>query len=448
MASIVKSQASSTRYRWTMMGMVFMIVVINYLDRANLGVAEPLVTHALKFSAMQMGVIFSATVWGLFLGELPGGIMASVWGPRKLYTVAIVGWSIFMVLPLLTTSYTAWIWLRVGFGFFEGMTWGIASMVGVRWFPTQERGKAMALQNVGLAVGSAIGAPLITLLMLTLTWQWAFMIIAALGLVWSVFWWHFARDFPEQTPRTNDVERNFILRDGSATARKSWMSGQEVWTTLTRVVKKPSLWALAVANWTLAYFLFTLVSWLPAYLHSARGLSLPKTGLAAALPWILACVAIPLGGWITDRLLMRWKNYRWARTVPTSGGLLIGGILLFPAILVHSVPLGVILLSLSFAIVLMQLGPIWTIPTDVGGPSGAGVAAGFANMIIQTGGIIAPLLMGYLIQTTHSYLPGFEITGIIVVLAAFLFPVLYRGPKDFFEGHPSRQSSGDESHIA
>ena len=107
MASVVKSQTSPTRYRWIMMGMVFMIVVINYLDRANLGVAEPLITHALKLSPMQMGVIFSATVWGLFLGELPGGIMASVWGPRKLYTVAIVGWSIFMVLPLLTTSYTA-----------------------------------------------------------------------------------------------------------------------------------------------------------------------------------------------------------------------------------------------------------------------------------------------------------------------------------------------------
>ncbi|MCI0182544.1 MFS transporter [Sulfoacidibacillus ferrooxidans] len=428
--------AGKSRIRWMMMGMVFLIVVVNYLDRANIGVAEPLITSALHFSPLQMGVIFSATVWGLFLGELPGGIMASVWGPRKLYTFALIGWSIFMVLPLLTTSFTGWMWIRVGFGFFEGMTWGIASMVGVRWFPTKERGKAMALQNMGLAVGSAIGAPLITLLMLVLSWQWAFVIIAALGIIMALVWWNLASDFPTDSTKVNHAELEYIIQG----QEKVEDQGQKpaVLKTLQYVVKKPSLWALVVANWTLAYFLFTLTSWLPAYLHTARGLSLPKTGLVAALPWILAAISIPFSGWLTDHLLARYGSYRWARAIPTSGGLFVGGILLFPAISVHSVALGVALLSISFAFVLMQLGPVWTIPTDVGGTFGAGIAAGFANTLIQTGGIIAPLLMGYLVQTTNSYSLGFEITGAIVFVSGILFPILYRGPIDFHEGHPAR----------
>ena len=109
-------KATSTRIRWRVMFLVFLISTVSYLDRTNLSVAIPTLRSQLHLTPTQIGVILSAFSWSYAIAQIPAGLFASRLKPRRTYLIALWLWCILLILTTTATSYGAWIAFRIPFG--------------------------------------------------------------------------------------------------------------------------------------------------------------------------------------------------------------------------------------------------------------------------------------------------------------------------------------------
>ncbi|WP_312561382.1 MFS transporter [Anaerospora sp.] len=422
-----------TNIRWRIMFLVFVILTLNYLDRVNISIAAPLIQKEFGFSPVQLGVIFSAFTWGNVLGQLPGGALSSVFGAKRMYVIAIVCWSALLAATSLATSVTTFVIFRVVFGFFEGMCWPVASTVGATWFPKSERSRAMSLQANGMVVGLAIAPPFVTYFMMQYGWRGAFLVSAGLSLIWLIFWIYTMNDRPDKHPNINNAELKHIA-DGQVISAEDAANEQPLsfMEAIKVVIKKPSLYAACLSNGALVWTLYTYTSWLPLYLQHERGFTITKTGFIAMLPFLFSMITIPCGGIVSDWLYKRTGNLKLAKNLPIMSGLFAGGVMMIPAALAEDPMTGVFLLSIGYSLIMFILGPQWAIPPDVGGKKAAGYACALVQIISHIPGIIAPIFMGYIVQATGHYTAGVVTAGVVAMLGALLFPILYRGEKDHY----------------
>lgn len=427
------SQVKMTNVRWRIMTLVFIILSLNYLDRVNISIAAPLIQKEFGFSPVQLGVIFSAFTWGNVLGQLPGGALSAMFGAKRMYVIAIVFWSGFLAATTLATTVVTFVAFRVVFGVFEGMCWPVASTVGATWFPKSERSRAMSLQANGMVVGLAIAPPFVTYFMMMYGWRGAFFVSAALSLVWLAFWIYTMNDRPHKHSGVNAAELAHITEDPTATQDTAADKPLAFMAALRVVMKKPSLYAACLSNGALVWTLYTYTSWLPLYLQHERGFTIAKTGFVAMLPFLFSMVTIPLGGIFADWLYKRTNNLKLSKNVPIMFGLFTGGVMMIPAALAEDPMTGLLLLSVGYSLIMSILGPQWAIPPDVGGKKAAGYACALVQIISHIPGIIAPIFMGYIVQVTGHYTAGVITAGLVGILGACLFPLLYRGEKDHYQ---------------
>jgi sugar phosphate permease len=423
-----------TNVRWQIMFMVFIILTLNYLDRVNISIAAPLIQKEFGFSPIELGVIFSAFAWGNFLGQLPGGMLSSKFGAKRMYIIAILFWSGFLALTTLATTLAAFVIFRVVFGFFEGMCWPVASTIGATWFPKSERSRAMSLQSNGMVIGLALAPPFVTYLMIMYGWRVAFFVSAFLSLIWLVFWVYQMNDRPDKHAGVSESELTYIMEGTIVTT--ATLDAEKPLTFMQAikvVIRKPSLYAACLSNSALVWTLYTYTSWLPLYLQHERGFSIAKTGFVAMLPFIFSMITIPLGGIFADWLYKKTGSLKKSKNIPIMSGLFFGGAMMIPAALAEDPMTGVIFLSIGYSLIMFILGPQWAIPPDVGGKKAAGYACALVQMFSHIPGIIAPMFMGYIVQATGHYTAGVITAGLVGILGALCFPLLYRGEKDHYQ---------------
>src|SRR5688572_13185794 len=150
-----------TRIRYAMLGLVFINVMINYLDRSNLSVAATALSKDLELSTIQMGLIFSAFGWTYAFLQIPGGLIADRFGPRVLYAFCLVTWSLATLLQGFVKGFGALFGLRLATGAFEAPSYPINNRIVTSWFPHQERASAIALYVSGQFIGLAFFTPVL-----------------------------------------------------------------------------------------------------------------------------------------------------------------------------------------------------------------------------------------------------------------------------------------------
>src|SRR6201992_1098247 len=206
-------KATSTRIRWRVMFLVFLISTVSYLDRTNLSVAIPTLRSHLHLTPTQIGVILSAFSWSYAIAQIPAGLFASRLKPRRTYFIALWLWCILLILTTTATSYGAWIAFRIPFGLAEAVTWPAASILLARWFPRLEYSQAMSLQNLGLVVGAAIAPPIVAFLIAFWGWQGAFIVTGLIAGLLGPFFYFYPRDDPAEDPRVSADELAWIRHD-------------------------------------------------------------------------------------------------------------------------------------------------------------------------------------------------------------------------------------------
>lgn len=369
-------------------------MMITYLDRVCFSTTAGVMSQELGLSLEEIGLAGSCFVLGYVLFEIPGGWLADRFGARLMLTRIVIWWSAFTALTGIAWNLGSLVAIRFLFGCGEAGAFPGATSAIARWFPRNELARAQSIVMFGSRIGFAMTSWIVIALMTSYGWRAVYWIFAVLGLVWAVGWSQWFRDTPEQHPSVGPTELAHIQEQRAA-------SGQEARIPWGALLASRNVWALCGMYSGYTWGLYFYIQWLPTYLEQARDLELPEIGPMAAAVLLSGALANLSGGWLSDKLAPR-LGIRAARRLPAVAGLVAAGVFLALAATVESDILALVYLGLSFGSAELILAVTWATCLDIGG-SAAGVVSGTMNSLGQTGGALAPWLIGMMVDRTGTW---------------------------------------------
>lgn len=380
---------SPTSIRWLILALLFCTSVVTYIDRVNISVTARHMMPALGLTDQHMGFIFSAFVIGYALFQIPGGWLGDRWGARIILTLALIWWSSFTAFTAMAPASSlagvvgivgALVVVRFLLGMGEAVALPTFNRAVTDWLPSHERGLGIGIAIGGIGVGAAVTPPLTAWIMVNYGWQTAFYLSAVLGIVLAVIWWLIARDRPAHHPWVDPTSLQVAQQDESALFRPAIP-----WRSLKRT---PTVWWLVLSYSCLGYVAYVYMSWFYLYLVNVRGFDVLRGGIFTAAPFLAILVSCPVGGWVTDRLALRYGITGGRRLVGIIGMLFAAGSIAVGAV-VESPYLAIIGLSLGAGWLYFTVGAYWASTSDLS-KAHAGSLSGLMNMGANIGGAISP----------------------------------------------------------
>jgi MFS transporter, ACS family, glucarate transporter len=200
---MITPPSEPTHARRSVLGLVFALTVITYLDRLCISAAMPQVASEFKFTPDQKGWIFSAFTFAYAAFEIPSGWLGDRFGARMALTRIVLWWSAFTMLTGAAFGFWSLLIIRFLFGAGEAGAFPNIARAVSRWFPEREQGRALSVSFVGLAAGSAMTAPVVLTLLQLQSWRWVFVEFGMIGALWLAAWRRWFRDLPEEHPAVN-----------------------------------------------------------------------------------------------------------------------------------------------------------------------------------------------------------------------------------------------------
>ncbi len=376
---------------WTIAALLFAAGFINYLDRAIVSVALPVIAVDLHLGPAAKGVLLSAFFWSYALMQLPMGWAADRYNLRWLYSVAFALWSLACGLTGFAASLVVLIAMRVILGIGESVYLPGGMKIVSLLFSPKDRGLASGLMNCGTRAGLALGAPIIALLVQSFGWHNAFFALGFGSLFWLIPW---LAVFPASV----SAERTRPAQSLSRTLR-----------TLDR-----NLLGMCLGHVGFSYYWYLLVTWLPDYLVESRHMSLPRAGAYAMIPFLVFSVSEPLGGWIADRFVSHGYSERRTRKAVVTVAFLTSTMLLVAGRTANDT--AAILLIGSASFVGLATGNLYYLLASIAPEDAVGTWMGILNFAGNLSGIIAPIVTGMLIARTGSHYPGFVVAVVVLHL--------------------------------
>jgi ACS family D-galactonate transporter-like MFS transporter len=388
-----------SRTRFTVLALLSVGTLINYMDRTVLGIAAPVMTAELQINAAVMGLVFSAFSWTYALAQIPGGIFLDRFGSKLTYFLALIFWSLFTGLQGAAVGLKSLLLVRFGLGISEAPCFPVNSRVVATWFPQHERARATGIYTVGEYLGLACFAPALFWLMSTFGWRALFIVVGAVGIVFAMIWWRLYRE-PRDSTTVNQAELDYIAAGGGLEEAKAAKT-PFAWRDVLRLLRIRQIWGASLGqfagNTTLVFFL----TWFPTYLATERQMGWIKVGFFSVMPFLAAAVGVMFGGWVSDWLLKRTGDANIARKLPIICGL-VGSASIIGANYVDSDIAVIAILSFAFfGQGMVGLG--WTLISDVAPKHLMGLTGGIFNTCSNLAGIVTPLVIGFIISATGSF---------------------------------------------
>lgn len=416
------------RLRWLVVGMCFLGVSINYLDRANLSIAMPEIVKDFHISHTLEGLILGAFFWTYALFQLPAGHFIDKLGARVTYAVAVVWWSVFTALSAAATGAASLFGFRLGLGVGESASYPASAKVVSMWFPKRERAFATSIYDSGARFGSAVALPVVAALVAWLGWRASFVVTGAIGLVWAAAWFLWYRN-PREKAGLSEDELSYIEEGGARgvddadAADPSRAMEQVRWRELFTY---RTVWGMMLGFFCLNFVIYFFITWFPTYLHDARGFSLLGTGFYGVIPAIVAIFGGWLGGWVSDRIYDRTGDLNKARKTCLVGGMLFSSVIAL-AVVVPSAVAALALLSVCYASLTFAAASVWSLPADVA-PTESQVASigGIQNFASNLAGVGSPFFVGALYDLTGSFVVPLVVVGCIGVAGALAYALVVK----------------------
>lgn len=374
---------SAKQPRWGILGLLFAISAVTYMDRVNISVTARQMMPAYGLTDQDMGYIFSAFVFGYALCQIPGGWLGDRWGARVVLAGALLWWSLFTALTAVAATLPlaaaigivgALVVVRFLLGVGEAVALPNFNRAVADWIPPAQRGLGIGIAIGGIGVGAAITPPLASWVMVNYHWQTVFYLSALVGIVVALLW--------------------VLCSRGGQSAGGGPAAAIRTAIPWRRFAGSSSLRWLVASYACLGYVAYIYMSWFYLYLVNVRGIDLLRGGWLAAAPFVAILVFCPLGGWTTDRLVSSIGLTRARMTVGMIGMLLAGGLIALGA-WVDSQTVAIACLSLGAGWLYFTVGAYWSVTTDLSKPH-AGTLSGVMNMGANAGGVISPTLTPWL----------------------------------------------------
>ena len=411
--------ASSRRFR--IMGLLFVTIVINYLDRSNISIAAPSMASEFHLDPVQLGLVFSAFGWTYTPFQLPGGWLTDRVHPRILYPAIIMLWSLATLTTGLANGLVALLIMRMAVGFFEVPTFLINNRIATTWFGEKERATCIAVYTAAESVGLAFMNPLLVWLKVEYGWPSVFFVTGGLGLLWSLAFYRTYRD-PADFPGVNAAEIANIAESGGIPdlsermAARHAAGGGSAWRDLAIVLSRQKLWGIYFGHFVWGVVGTFFRTWFITYLVNYRHFTFIKAGLYGSMPFVAVFLGVLFSGTISDLLVRRGFSLTFARKAPIIGGLLLSTSIV-GANYVDSEPL--IMAFLTFAFFCNGVASIhWSLVSATAPERLIGLTSSVFNFMGGLAGIIAPIIIGLLLKAGDYRLPlvfiaVIEVLGVI-----------------------------------
>ncbi|KVL40305.1 MFS transporter [Burkholderia sp. MSMB1835] len=389
-----------SRKRLLILALLFVTVVINYLDRSNLSIAAPELFKELNIDPVRAGLVFSAFGWTYALMQIPGGWLVDKVSPRVLYAGALALWSAATLLLGFAGSFVGLIVLRLAVGALEAPAYPINNRVVTTWFPTRERASAIGGYTSGQFVGLAFLTPVLAWLQAHLGWHMVFVATGLAGIAWAAIWYAVYRE-PRAFRGVNAAEIALIRDGGGLVDLEDRVAARSertpsTWRDLGVVLGRRKLWGIYVGQFALNSTLWFFLTWFPTYLVKYRGMDFIKSGFLASLPFLAAFVGVLCSGVLSDWLMRRGASQGFARKLPIISGLLISTCII-GANYVSSTDWVIAFMTIAF------FGNgfasiTWSLVSGLAPARLLGLTGGVFNLIGNLSAIATPIVIGLLVD--------------------------------------------------
>ncbi len=411
-----------TRVRYLVFFMMFVAIVINYMDRANFTVSVPLIEKQFGFDIGQMGQI--AFIWGLAyaLFNFPGGWFADKLGIRKAASFALGFWSIFTVLSAVAYSMVSWCVIRGFMGVGEAPIWPINAKTTSTWSAPTKRARAFTLAGSGQFVGSALGVYVSGWIVHGFGWQWTFIIFGALGLLWVPIWIVLVRDTPQSHPWINERELRFIQGVSGATRvhrKEPHLSQDEMKKAISAMLTRNGV-GVFLTFLSFGYVLFTFLNWLPNYMYDTFQLSIVKSASWTSVTYVAGFIGYLVSGPINDGLVARYghaKGRKLGAGVPMAMMVVMMLVALETSklnlVTSTAVLIGLALFAMNVTVGAWTINAVDLAPT----PTSSAFVYGIYNGVLNLMGAFSNILVTW-IAKHHGFIWAFS--SAVVFMAVFL----------------------------
>ncbi len=379
---------------WSIVGLLFLASLINYLDRMTLSFALPEMSSSLGLGPMAKGVLLSAFFWSYALMQVPLGLLADRVNLRWLYAAAFALWSLSQGFTGFAGSLAVLICFRVALGVGEAIYLPGGTKIVSLLFSAKDRGLPSGLFDMGTRTGLVLDGILIPWLLVHYGWRRMFFIVGFSALLWLVPW---LMIYPSK------------LQAGRARADAVAARGEELAPRRRFLTWDRSLIGLCVGFFCFDYYWYLLLTWLPDYFVTVRKLTILKAGLFASIPYFVFGICQPLGGWIGDLLIRSgWDETRTRKGLVTVA--FCTGMFLLPASRVVDAGPAVILI-IGGSLVGLATANMLVMLQCCAPPEEVGIWTGVYNFAGNVAGSLAPLVTGFVISQTGSYAPAFALAA-------------------------------------
>jgi ACS family hexuronate transporter-like MFS transporter len=413
MAASAMTRPDTSRVRWTVCALLFFATTINYVDRQVLSIlAKTLETH-IGWDSIQYGYITAAFQAAYGLGLLGAGAWMDRIGTRKGYAIAITVWSIAAMTHAAASTAFLFGLARAALGLGESANFPACIKTVAEWFPKKERANATGIFNSGANIGAVVAPLTVPWMAENWGWQSAFIATGALGFLWLIFWLAIYRK-PTEHPGVSKAELALIESDPPDTVTSyPWaplLPKKETWAfALGKLLTDPVWW----------FYLF----WLPKYLQETFSLSLYQAVLPLLVLYNITTVGSIGGGWLSSKLIDKGWTVNKARKT----AMLICALGVVPVIYApYCKNLWVVVALVGTALAAHQgwSANLYTTVSDMFPKAAVGGVVGIGGTAGAAASVLIQIATGYIVETTHSYLPLFLFGGCAYLVALGIFQKL------------------------
>lgn len=392
---------------------VFILYIVNYIDRVNVSLANLRMSSDLGFSDRIYGFGVAIFYVGYVFFEIPGAVIVERWSARKWIARIMVSWGLVTILTGFVHTAREFYAVRFFLGITEASFFPGLMVYLTHWFRVQERSRALACLYVALPAASLIGSPLAGWLLgvqwLNLAgWRWLFIVEGIPAIVLGVVTLFYLTDWPAQAHWLAQNEREWLTAELRAElhAKKKIREYTIVQAFCDR----------QVVMLTVAYFLAIAgnlgnVYWIPTFIKRLTTLSVREITSLLIIPAVIGIIVTLLNGWHSDKSSER----RWHAALPLG----LSGVLYAAAgIFHHNVALTISLLLAGTGLFYAFYAVFWSIPTLLLSESAAAATFGLINSLGQAAGFAGPYIVGFLNQETHSFTASIAFIAVTYIAAA------------------------------
>ena len=370
-------------------------VLINYIDRGTLSVAAPVLKEDLHLSASQLGVLLSSFFWTYSVFQIVSGWMVDRFEVNWVLALGVLAWSCATLTTGLVHGFALLLTARLLLGVGESVAYPSYNKIIAKHFQALHRGRANGLISAGWAAGPAVGTLVGGLLVAHIGWRLFFVVLGLASLLWLPAW-------VKWMPRGA----------GLVTSTSSKPAG------ILEILLQRSAWGTFAGLFCFNYLWYFLITWLPFYLVHQRDFSLQIMSLVGGAAFFALAISVTVSGWAADRWMAAGGHPTRVLKTFCGTGLALASISFVIVFLIsdHTVAMAILIFS---CVALGMCSPnLWTMTQILAGPQTAGKWAGLENFCGNLAGIVAPLVVGIILERTGEFFWAFAITGAVTLLGA------------------------------